>query len=46
MFVIRPDRPVIVGRLERNVQRLESLYQDGRRVMLDRLDDMMLYLNQ
>jgi len=46
VFVIRPDRPVIVGRLERNVQRLESLYQDGRRVMLDRLDGMMLYLNQ
>lgn len=46
VFVLRPDRPVIVGRLERNVQRLEGLYQDGRRVMLDRLDDMMLYLNR
>ena len=46
VFVIRPDGPVIGGRLERNVQRLESLYQDGRRVMLDQLDGMMLYLNQ
>jgi predicted patatin/cPLA2 family phospholipase len=45
IFVIRPDRPVIVGRLERNVSRLEELYQDGRRVMMDRIDDMMRYLN-
>jgi len=45
IFVIRPDRPVIVGRLEKDVQKLEDLYQDGRRVMLEQLDGMMTYLN-
>jgi predicted patatin/cPLA2 family phospholipase len=45
IFVIRPDRPVIVRRLERDPDRLEELYQDGRRVMLERLDGMMEYLH-
>jgi predicted patatin/cPLA2 family phospholipase len=45
IFVLRPDRPVTVKRLERDASKLEALYQDGRRVMLDQLDDMMLYLN-
>lgn len=45
VFVIRPDQPVIVGRLERNVQKLEALYQDGRQVMLDQIDQMMSYLH-
>lgn len=45
IFVLRPDRPVVVKRLERDASKLEELYQDGRRTMLDRLDDMMLYLH-
>lgn len=28
--VIRPDHPVVVDRLEKNVARLEALYQEGR----------------
>lgn len=30
--VIRPDRPIVVDRIERNVSRLEALYADGHRV--------------
>jgi predicted patatin/cPLA2 family phospholipase len=29
VFIIRPVKPVVVGRMERNVQRLETLYQQG-----------------
>ena len=45
IFVLRPDGPVLVGRLERDVAKLEALYQAGRRVILDQLDDMMRYLH-
>lgn len=30
IFVIRPPKPVTVGRLERDKRKLESLYQEGR----------------
>lgn len=46
IFVLRPDHPVIVKRLERDVTKLEVLYQTGRQIMLDHIDDMMLYLNR
>lgn len=29
IFVIRPERPIEVGRLERNIQKLEALYHEG-----------------
>lgn len=45
IFVLRPSRPVTVKRLERDAAKLEELYQDGRRVMLEQLDAMMLYLH-
>jgi Predicted esterase of the alpha-beta hydrolase superfamily len=45
VFILRPDKPVVVGRLERDAQKLEDLYQDGRRVMLEHLDELMLYLD-
>lgn len=45
VFVLRPDGPVTVRRLERDSRRLEALYQDGRRVMMERLDAMMEYLH-
>ena len=46
IFVLRPSGPVVVGRLERNPERLESLYQDGRKVMLENLYAMMEYLHR
>lgn len=45
LFVIRPAGPVIVGRLERNPDKLEELYQQGRRAMMDQLEPMMQYLH-
>lgn len=45
IFVLRPSRPVVVRRLERDAAKLEELYQDGRQTMLDQLDAMMLYLH-
>ena len=32
IFVIRPEFPVTVSRVERDIRKLEALYEDGRRV--------------
>lgn len=32
VMVIRPENPIRVGRIERNTQRLEELYQEGLRI--------------
>ena len=45
IFVVRPDGPVTVKRLERSPEKLEELYQDGRRIMVDQLDGLMRYLH-
>ena len=37
--------PVLVGRLERHADKLEALYQQGRTVCIEQLDDLMRYLN-
>ena len=29
ILVIRPERPIVVGRMERNVKKLAELYQEG-----------------
>ena len=44
VFLIRPDGPVLVGRLERDSTKLEALYQSGRRIMLEQMEPMMRYL--
>ncbi len=45
VFLLRPAGPVLVGRLERHADKLEALYQQGRTVCIEQLDDLMRYLN-
>ncbi len=44
LFVIRPDRPVTVGRAERNPDKLEALYNEGRAVMSRELKSLRKYV--
>lgn len=44
VFVIRPDRPVNVSRVEKDVGRLRALYREGRRIALGQLDPLLEYL--
>lgn len=44
IFVLCPEGPVLVGRLERDVSRLEALYQSGIHVMQTRMESMQRYL--
>lgn len=46
VFLIRPTGRVKVGRLERDPQRLEALYLEGRRVMLKQLPALLAYLGR
>lgn len=45
VFLLRPAEPVLVGRLERHADKLEALYQQGRNVCMERLEDLMRYLH-
>ncbi len=44
VFVLRPSRPVTVGRAERDPEKLQALYNEGRRVACERLDALRAYL--
>lgn len=44
VFLLRPAEPVLVGQLERRAEKLEALYQQGRGVCMERLEDLMRYL--
>ena len=44
VFVLCPEGPVLVGRLERDSSRLEALYQSGKYVMQARMEAMRQYL--
>jgi predicted patatin/cPLA2 family phospholipase len=39
-FVFRPRRPLVVDRIERDVAKLEPLYQQGYHEALERMDDL------
>ena len=44
IFVIRPKDPVTVGRLEHNREKLEELYQTGRKEAIEQLPKLKEYL--
>ena len=46
VFVIRPQKPVNVSRVEKDVDKLVALYQDGRRDMEFAYRDLMAFLQQ
>lgn len=44
IFVIRPEFPVTVSRVERDIRKLEALYEEGRRVAAAKLTELQAYL--
>ena len=44
VFIIRPEEPVAVGRLEKDVEKLRALYRCGRMVAEKRLEELKQYL--
>ena len=44
IFVIRPEQPVEVSRFERDVRKLENLYDEGVTVTSRKLEDLRKYL--
>lgn len=44
IYVIRPEFPVTVSRVERDLRKLEELYEEGRRVAVSQLPRLREYL--
>ncbi|MBQ8490135.1 MAG: patatin family protein [Pseudobutyrivibrio sp.] len=44
VFVIRPDAPLHIGATEKNPDELQRVYDKGRRIAIERLDDLKKYL--
>ena len=45
VFVIRPKKPVNIGRTEKNREKLEALYNDGYNDAKDCYEELIKYLN-
>jgi len=45
IFVIRPEKPVLVSRVEKDVRKLEALYQEGRATAEKALPALKKYLD-
>lgn len=45
LFVIRPQSPITISRVEKDTEKLKALYEDGRRIGAEALDSMKAYLN-
>ena len=46
IFVIRPNKPVRIGKIEQNKRKLKILYEEGRQEALINIDSMLDYLNK
>lgn len=46
LFVIRPESPLPVGRVEKDPEKLREAYEIGRSAMKERLEDLLIYLNK
>ena len=44
-FVLRPGRPLVVGRMERDLARLEALYRQGYDETMARMADLVAWLH-
>ena len=45
LFILRPQKPVRVSRLERSMDKLEDLYTEGRLETMHRMAELKAYLN-
>lgn len=46
LFVIRPESPLPVARVEKDPEKLKEAYEIGRSAMKERLEDLLIYLNK
>lgn len=46
IFVIRPNEPVLVGRMEKNTDKLQDLYDKGKEIVNQKWDDLICYLEK
>ncbi len=46
LFVIRPKKPVLISRIEKDVERLKRLYDEGCSMMQERMKAMEEYLSR
>lgn len=46
IFVIRPEEPVLVSRVEKDVHKLRDLYEIGKTIANKRMEDMLAYLDE
>jgi len=46
LFVIRPDSALPVSRVEKDPEKLKQAYEIGRRIGLERIDELKHYLNR
>jgi len=45
-FVLRPKKPVNIGRVETNKTKLAALYEDGYHDTMERMDDLIAFLKK
>jgi predicted patatin/cPLA2 family phospholipase len=45
-FVLRPKKPVNIGRVETNKTKLAALYDDGYHDTMERMDDLIAFLEK
>ena len=45
VYVLRPEKPLEVGKTEKDPERLQAVYDEGRRLALAKLDEIVGYLS-
>ena len=45
VYVLRPEKPLEVGKTEKDPERLQAVYDEGRRLALTKLDEIVGYLS-
>ena len=45
VYVLRPETPLDIGKTEKDPQRLQSVYDEGRLLALRKLDEIKEYLS-
>lgn len=46
VFIIRPSKPVTISRVEKNITKLQALYEEGYNDAKERYQDMLKFLEQ
>ena len=46
VFVLRPESPVKVSRVEKDTKKLRALYEEGYQIGMKRFDEMMRWMSE